>query len=254
MRRLALVLVILLLLVMSALPSSAGGDKDAAAIIEKAIKAHFPKGLDAKKEAVRIKSKGTLHVMGRKLEFTSEFSTLSGKFKEIVELDVMGQNLYAVSVFNGKEGWIKVGENAMNVTDDMLTGFKDGGFATSLIWTWQVTLTKDKAVKYKNSGEVQVKGKPAVGVAISREGKRDTTFFFDKSSGLIVKTEMRKRDPMSGVEMTEERFITEYQDLEGRKVAKKFELLHDGKEFQKAEVTDVQFLDELDASEFAPPK
>src|SRR5271163_325533 len=103
MRRLALVLIALNLLVLSALPSSAGGDKDVAAIIEKAVKAHFPKGMDAKKEAIRFKSKGTIHDMGLEVEFTSEFWTNSGKFKQVAELNAMGQKINVITVFNDKE-------------------------------------------------------------------------------------------------------------------------------------------------------
>jgi hypothetical protein len=252
MRRLALVLMALNLLVLCALPSSAGDDKEVAAVIEKAIKAHFPKGFDATKEAVRIKSKGTLQTMGLKVEYTSVASMYAGKFMEAMYMDVMGKKVNVISGFNGKEGWVKAGDKDVKVTDDMLPEFKEAAFVASHVW--QLIFTKDKAVKYALSGEVQVKGKPALGMVISREGKKDIKVFFDKNSGLIVKAETRKRDPMSGKETTEERFITEYQDLDGRKVAKKFELLHDGKEFLKAEVTDVQFLDKLDASEFAQPK
>ncbi len=65
---------------------------------------------------------------------------------------------------------------------------------------------------------------------------------------------MRKRDLMNGQEVTEERYITEYQDVGGRKVAKKVEVLRDGKQFLEAEVQEVEILPKIDDSEFAQPK
>ena len=59
---------------------------------------------------------------------------------------------------------------------------------------------------------------------------------------------------MSGQEITEERFITEYQELNGQKVAKKVELQRDGKAFIELEILEVQMLEKLDDSEFARPK
>ena len=53
------------------------GEDEAAAIIDKAVKAHFPKGLDTKNQGLRSRSKGTLHVMGLDLEFTQELAVQS---------------------------------------------------------------------------------------------------------------------------------------------------------------------------------
>jgi hypothetical protein len=251
MRRTALCLVALNLLVLCALPGSAGEDKEATAIIEKAIKAHFPKGMDPKKEAVRTKSKGTLHAMGLKLDYISEVSVQGGRFKEAVELEFMGKKANVVTVFNGKEGWIRADDKDVKVNEDILAELKDAAYIMSIM---KGAFTKEKKVKYALAGEVQVKGKAANGMILSREGKKDINLFFDKTSGLIVKIEMRKRDLMSGQEVTEERFITEYQEIGGQKVAKKFEIQRDGKVFLEGEVTDVQVLDKLDDGEFAQPK
>jgi hypothetical protein len=109
-------------------------------------------------------------------------------------------------------------------------------------------------VTFTRLGEVKVKGRPAVGVTASRKGAKDINLYFDKETGLLAKVEMRRRDLMSGEEVTEERIITEYQEAEGRKVAKKVEVLRDGKAFLEAEVTEVKVLEKVDDSEFAKPK
>jgi hypothetical protein len=232
---------------------TARADEDPArAIIYKAIKAHFPKGVDTKNKGVRTKAKGTLHVLGQDLEFTQDVAVqLPNKLKEVMEMTVMNMNITVTSVYNGKEAWIRAGEQDVPVTKEILAEFKDAVYGMGLI---QGAFLKDKSVKSSVVGEVKVKGKPAVGVTFSRQGNKDINLFFDKGTGLIVKAEMRKLDIMSGQEVTEERFITEYQDAkDGRKVAKKVEVVRDGKPLLEAEVTDIQILEKVDDSEFVKP-
>jgi hypothetical protein len=251
MRRTAQVLVALSLPLVLVLASQ-GGDGDAVAIIDKAIKAHFPKGVDTKNKGLRIKSKGTLHIQGLDLDYNQEVSVLTpSKFKEVMQLTVMNKNITVTSVFNGKEGWILADGKDVKVTDEILDEFKDAAYSMNLM---QGLFMKDKSVKYSSLGAVQVKGKAAVGVRVSREGKKDINLYFDKGTGLISKVEMRKRDLMSGQEVLEERYITEYQDVSNRKVAKKVEVQRDGKALIEAEVTEMQILEKLDDSEFAQPK
>jgi hypothetical protein len=228
------------------------GDTDAAAIINKAIKAHFPKGLDTKNQGSRTKAKGTLHIQGFDLDFTQEISVQApSKFKEVMELTVMDKKTTVTTVFNGKDGWIRADDKDVKVTDEILNELKEAAYLINLM---QGVFLKDKAVKFSVVGEVQVKGKPALGVTASREGKKDINLFFDKKTGLIAKVESRRRDIMSGQEVTEERFITEYQDIAGRKVAKKVEVQRDGKALLEAEVLEVQILEKLDDGEFVQPK
>ena len=67
MRRILFTLAATGLVLIPALTGWAGGG-ESTAIIDKAIKAHFPKGLDTKNQGVRSKNKGTLHVQGLDLE------------------------------------------------------------------------------------------------------------------------------------------------------------------------------------------
>jgi hypothetical protein len=251
MRHVAFALAALGLVCVLAPTGRAGGD-EAKAIIDKAIKAHFPKGLDTKNKGLRTQSKGTVHVQGLDLAYTSQTAMqLPTKFKEVVELTVMGKQVTVTSVFNGKEAWIKANDMEIKVEKEILDEFKDAAYSMGMV---QGLFLKDKTLKFSLIGEVQVKGKPAVGVKITREGKKDISLYFDKGTGLITKVEMRKRDLMSGQEVTEERIITEYQDVADRKVARKVEVVRDGKNYLEAEITDVQILDSVDDAEFVRPQ
>src|SRR5262249_31121021 len=158
----------------------------------------------AKKQALRTKSKGTLHIAGQDLPFTNQVSVQAPRFKEVMELDAGGgKNVTVTSVFDGKQAWIKAGDKDIKVTDEILDEFKDAAYHMRLM---QGLFLKEKGVKLSLVGEAKVKGKPAVGVTVSREGKKDINLYFDKETGLTAKVELRKRDLMSGQEVTEDRF------------------------------------------------
>jgi hypothetical protein len=239
-------------LLLAFVPTGRAADDETAKIIDKAVKAHFPKGVDTKNTGSRAKSKGTLHIMGMDLEFTQDVATQApNKFKEVMELNVMNNKIVVTSVYNGKEAWIRSGDTDVPITDEIKAEFKDAAHAMGLV---QGIMLKDKAVKYAMVGEVKVNGKPAIGITASKEGHKDVNLYFDKETGLIAKVEMRKRDLMAGEEVTEERIITEYQEVDGRKVAKKVEVLRGGKPFVEAEVTELKIVEKVDDSEFVQPK
>jgi hypothetical protein len=226
-------------------------DDDVTAIIDKAVKAHGVKGGEGQNYGYRGKNKGTLHVMGLNLEFTQEIAVQTpDKFKEVMELTVMNQKITTITVFNGKEGWLKANDMDIKVEKELLAEFKEVGYMMRLS---QGMFLKDKALEFSLLGEVQVNDKPAVGVKVAKKGQKDINFYFDKGTGLMAKMERRARDFLSGQETTEERIIMEYQDVKGRKLAKKVLVNRDGKKLLDAEVIEAELVDRLDDSEFAKP-
>lgn len=231
--------------------TQADSDDEAQAILTKAFKAHMPKGLDKTKRAYLGKNKGKLSVQGLELEFTQQIWTQpGGKFKETMELSVMGQNVSTVTVFNGKEGWIKVNNMDIPVKDEILDEFKEVGYMMSI---GQLTGLKEQGMKFSLLGEADVNGKKAIGVKISKEGKKDIDLYFDKTTGLMAKIERRAKDLQSGQEATEERIITGYKEVEGRQMPKHVQVRKDGKTFLEAEVIEARFVERHDDSEFAKP-
>lgn len=226
-------------------------NNEAQAILDKAVKAHFPKGRNDKKQAYQGKNKGTIHIQGLQLDFNQQvWVQPAGKFKEVMDMTVMNNAVKVTTVFDGKKGWIKVNDMDIKVSDEILDEFKQIGYWMSLA---QLTGLDKKGMKVSLLGEQQVNGKPALGVKISKEGKRDIDFYFDKQTGLTAKTERRTKDLMTGQEVTEERIVTEYQDSNDRKMAKKVTVNRDGKKLLDVEILEMQLLESIDDSEFAQP-
>jgi hypothetical protein len=221
------------------------------AIIEKAIKAHGGAEKLSKEKASQAKSKGTLDVAGMTINFTEETSTQTGRLKSVLHLEVGGQNVKVTTVYNGQKGWISdpLG-NTTELEGKLLDEMKEAVYQTRLA---RFVSLKDKEYELSPLGEVKVNGKPAVGVKVASKGHRDVNLFFDKESGLLTKIERQALDQMTGQDVTEERIITEYQEVDGVKVAKKALVNRNGKKFVEAEIVEVKFLDKLDDSEFAKP-
>jgi len=220
------------------------------AIIDKAIKAHGGAKKLSVPRAMEVKSKGTIELAGG-LEFTQEmFVQPPGKFKDVLQLDVKGQNVTVTTVFDGKKGWVNANGNTIEADKKVLAEFKE---VVYLMHIGRLVSLKEKGYKLSPLGEVKVNDRPAIGIKVSSEGHKDLSLYFDKKTGLMAKVERRTLDAMSGAEVTEERIVSEYQDLDGQKVAKKLTIHHDGKKFMEAEVTEVKFVDKIEDSEFDKP-
>jgi hypothetical protein len=222
------------------------------AIIEKAVKAHGGAEKIDKMKCVQSKNKGKLELFGSSIDMTQEISIkYTGKFREVAELNVNGQNVKVISVFDGSKASITANGEAVDITDKIMEEFKEAAYAMRV-----ARLTKiltDKSVQLSLLGESQVEGRPAVGVKVVSKGHRDIDLYFDKESGLLVKVQGRKNDLQSMQEVDEERIIKEYQDVDGQKVPKRVLVNHEGKKYLEVEVVEIKFLDDIDDSEFQKP-
>jgi hypothetical protein len=233
------------------LAGMAGAADEPQAIIAKAIKASGGTDKLNKYQGARAKSKGTLMIQGLKLPFTEEVVTqLPGKFKEVLDLDVMGNKISLTTVYNGENAWINANGKLQDLDDKVLTELKE---AANLLRINHLPNLKDKKYEVTLVGEVKVNDRPAVGIKVATKGFRDANLYFYKDTGLLAKVERRMVDTMSGQEVTEERIVTEYQDVDGIKTAKKLKVLRDGKDFLDSEVVETKHEEKVDDGEFAKP-
>jgi hypothetical protein len=250
MRFMAFALTALGLALVASHPGKAD-EKEALAIIDKASVAHGIKDAKGKSEGYVGKNKGTAHVQGLDLEFTQEVSILvPSKFREVMNLNVMNNQISVITTFDGKNASITANGQDIPIQKEMLEEFKESAHMMRLM---QAAFLKDKSLKFGLLGETQVNGKAAAGVKVSKDGYKDIDFYFDKGTGLIAKVVRRAMDLQSGQEVTEERIIKEYHDLDGRKVAKKLEVLRDSKIYLEVEVLEGRFVETLDDSLFTKP-
>ena len=225
--------------------------QDAKAVIEKALKAQGGEENLKKYPAARVKAKGTMELMGAEIEFKLDSAVLNpDKFRNEIDIEFMGQKIPIVQVFDGKKGWQSMMGQTMEVEGDQLDELKEEAYTNNLEQLYP--LLSDKKFELKLVGEEKVNDKPAVGVKVTCKEHKDITLYFDKESGLLVKSRKKSKDP-GGAEVDAETFYSDYKDVNGTKQSMKQLLKHDGKKFLEAEVTDMKLLEKIDPSTFEKP-
>lgn len=227
-------------------------DVDVKAVVRKAIAAHGGEAKLIKLKAAKSKFKGTMDLQGKNITITGETTfQMPDKLKNDMTLDFNGMQIPIVQVYDGKTMWVSQLGKTIEVKDEpTLKEMREslqtegaGGLVTLLDGTYDLSA----------AGEVKVKGKDTIGVRVSKKGRRDYTLYFDKNTHLVTKIESRAYDPVGKQEITQEKFITEYQEKNGLTMARKVVIHKDGKLFMDMEILDTQTFEKLDDSVFAKP-
>ena len=218
------------------------------AVIDKAIKAHGGEEQLAKLKARQVKIKG---VAGDSIPFTQiVFYQAPAQIKEITYVDVLGRKSTIISVWNGTEGWIIVDGEAQELSDKKLIELKE---AAHLARVSRLAGLKNKDYQLAALAEIQVGDRPAAGVKISAKGYRDLNLYFDKETGLLVKSERKTLDIVSDDLVNEETYYSGWKEIDGLKTPMSVLVQRDGKKLLESEAFEVKFLDRLDESIFAKP-
>jgi hypothetical protein len=239
-----------------ALPAtSRAQDADATAVIDKAIKAAG--GLDKLKKfnkAFTAKAKGNIEVMGMKLDFTIDaYTQMPNKSKAVINLSVNGMQLEIVQAFDGEKGWASVLGMVKDLEKDELDEHKAMVHVESV--TNLFTLTEDKAFKLSTLGDSKVGDVEVVGVQVTKKDKRDVNLYFDKKTHLLLKAEYRAMEPISKMEVAQEKIYSDYKELlPGLKMSSKQIVNNDGKRYMELEMTEITAVERHDDSIFKKPE
>jgi hypothetical protein len=252
MRR--LLLPVAVLGVVMAMPwSGRAQDAECKDIINNAMRAQG--GADKLKaiKATTAKAKGTITGMGMDFDFTIElFAQHPDKNKAVIDLNIMGQQLQIVNVFDGKKGWKSVlgkVEDADKEEIDEHLAMQHVEEVTNLY-----KIQEDRGMKMSPLGESKVGDTPVVGVQVTKKDKRDVNLYFDKKTHLLIKAEYRALDPFTKQEVTQEKLLSNYKEISGVKMPTKLVLNNDGKKFMEAEVSEMRAVEKFDDSIFAKPQ
>ena len=227
-----------------------GDDKDANAIVDKAIAALGGAEKLGKLDAFSWKAKGTITFNGNENDFTSQV-TIKGL--EQYRRESGNDQISIVVVVDGAKGWRKFGDMSSELEGDMLANEKRMLYLNVIPIT--MVAIKGKGFKYEAAGEEKVGDKPAVILKVTGPDGKDFTLSLDRESGLPVKVVAKNMLGFQpGQEYTSETTYANYKDLGGIKKATKVEVKRDGEAFQSWEITEFKVLDKVDAETFAEPK
>jgi hypothetical protein len=223
-------------------------DKDAKAILDKAIKALGGEEKLGKAEAFSWKSKGIVIFNGNESESNTEMTV---KGLDHLHREFGNDQFHGSVVLSGDKGWRKFGDDLRNLEGDFLANEKRNAY----LHVVPITLMplKGNGFKCETSGEEKVGDKPAVILKITGPDGEDFTLSFDKESGMPVK-EVAKVLGFQGQELTQEITFADYKDFDGIKKATKIEIKREGERFQTMEITGFKVLDKVDPETFAELK
>jgi outer membrane lipoprotein-sorting protein len=110
-----------------------------------------------------------------------------------------------------------------------------------------------KKFTIKSGDDDTVNGKKvSVVIATPKAIDKELKLYFDKESGLVLKTAHKGLAPSEGAptEVLEETYHTEYKKVSGVQTATKLTVTHDGKKFMTMDVSDIELLEKIDDKEF----
>ena len=170
-------------------------------------------GLDAHHKIKTRKQEGVVTILVSGQEIELEIRTLSQyPNKSKVETD-LPTGATSTRVFDGEHLWEVGGPMGDNLHDEEMTtqAKENSGFHGVIDWK-----TNYKTVKTVGSDEID--GKTAFKIKCTTEGGRDYHHWFDKESGLMVKTLSKMELPgMGGVEV--QIYHSDYKTIDGIKLS-----------------------------------
>jgi hypothetical protein len=229
-------------------------EAESRALIEKAIKAQGGEDVAVKLKAMIAKGKGTVHVMDMAVDFTVEaWSQDPGKHKAVIALSFNGMNIEIQQAFNGEKGWVSFAGMVKDMDADEIKEAKEQVHVEAV--TSLYGIKGDKELKLSTLGESKVGDTVVLGVQVTKKGKRDVNLYFDKKTHLLAKAEYRAIDPISKMEVNQEKLFGAYKELvPGVKSASKITVNNDNKRWMDMELTEMRTVDRHDDSIFAKPQ
>jgi hypothetical protein len=227
-------------------------------LITKGIEAQGGAEALRKFKAVTFKDKGTFHGKGEGQPYTGAYAIQGDKqFRMALDTKENGKDVTRLFVVNGARGWVRVSVDGKGETQPMgkehLAEQQEAMYAG---WVATLLPLKDEAFKLSSLGEARVGGKPALGVGVEHKGHRPVSLYFDKATGLLVKSVVPVKNFSGGAskDVLQETFYKDYKTFDGAKQATRLTIHSDGKPYVESEVTEFRPTASLDVSLFAEPK
>jgi hypothetical protein len=249
----------------------AGESEDAAgarAIIDKAVKAHGGADKLSRFKAVSAKWIGKHRIENehygdavRYVTYEMAINEMPVKIRFDFEVEnPKGSNFTFARVVNGKKGWQGSDRRNRELNEAEVTHIVDEIYAhwlASVAPLRDLAALKDKGFKFSVFGNVPADGKDAVGVLVLCKGRPDVILFFDKATGLAIKSERRAKDPATNREYTAESIYRDHKPFQGVMWPTNRLDRRDGMDLEensgRFELSEFQALDELNESTLARP-
>jgi hypothetical protein len=228
------------------------GSPPAVDILERALVAHGGRENLARSAATYVtRGKGTMYPSGGEPRtFTFEYWHQDASHTRL-ELHIAFRDGYIPSIrtVNGFSGWEQQGDRHRDLTDSEMKRARQAAYETKVRLLYP--LLEEPGFALTPLGETTVGSRLAVGVSIGSPGQPEVRLYFDKTSGLLLKSEAQ--ESMQDRTVRREEFYSNYQDGPGCKYPGKVQFQLDGKEYLEIETAEMQPLQRIDPAKFMKP-
>lgn len=243
-------LAVILILKLAA-PLRADDQPEVNAVIDKAIAALGGREKLAKFHAATWKGKAAFQAGGQDISLVHE-GTAQGSDRYRIEMDltVGGNTNKVVVVVNGDKAWARGNNEEATELPKEIAGFvKDGMYGLRIVH--MLPLFKDKAYTLTHLGELKAGERTAVGLKVTHKDRRDVNLFFDKDSGLPLKSETNMTTP-DNMEVSVSYHYSDFKDFAGVKHFTKITFKLNDQEYS-TDLSEVKAEEKVDDGTFNKP-
>jgi hypothetical protein len=187
---------------------------EARAVVEKAVAATGGTEKLALPLAVKTRIKGTLTApapVGTDVAVEGDlFTQPKGPLKFSLQVETLGQKIQLTEVMHADRGWKSLNGAVSDLDAAELEEGRKSTYVDRVATL--VPLLSDKGFTLTALGESKVNDQPALGVKVEMKGQPEVRLFFDKVSGLLVKSEHQGKDPFAGKEVLQEEYYSDYRE------------------------------------------
>jgi hypothetical protein len=193
----------------------------------------------------KIKGKvGMLEITGEMLQN----SPTQSKISTVIHAGPLSTEVVVIS--NGDKTWRRIAGFTNEITGKELEDMNDGKYRHHV--QNLLPLLREPGIDMSLLPETSVSGQPAAGIRVRSKGHRNIDLYFDRSTGLVAKTESRILQADKH-EIVLEKRLSNYRDFDGLKLATKFTKYENHKQTSVEEFVDIKFVDRIDEREFEKP-
>jgi hypothetical protein len=228
----------------------ARADEAAIATIKKAVEAHGGEKALLAAKAGTMKIKATMIVMGLEMEVSGDVAfSFPGKYATKVLAETQGQKVEITQIVSGDTIKMIVNGTSVPVEQRLKDEMKQQMVNQEI--NMIVPMLDAKKFTLKAEKDATIDSVDTAVVLVSAKGIKDLKMFFDKKTGLLVRTQRTGLDPTGAKEVDEVSHYSNYQKVDGVQTAMSSKVSHDGKLYLSAKMSDVKYVDKLDNKYFA---
>jgi hypothetical protein len=222
-------------------------------VLERGIEVHGGREKLARSAGAYVsRGKGTMYPsVGELRLFTFEYWHQDASHTRL-ELHIAFKDGYVPSIraVNGVSGWEQQGTRARDLTDAEMKQARQGAYETKVRLFYP--LLDEPGFALTALGESTLGSRyTAVGVRVGSPGQPEVRLYFDKESGLLLKSEAR--ESLQGRTVLREEFYSNYHDGPDGKYPGEVLFQLDGKKYLEIETTEMQLLGRIDPAKFSKP-